>query len=212
MLLVACKEAEPETLDPVQLATQAETPEVALVNDFIEPVGASNNLVEPSIETPLEATVEIFPIESAEGTSEAATALSVSIANGESLALLSGWSGVSIEEIAVHNEMSVSENIYPGQVILIPMDPEDEVAFADAREMFAADRMDRYLLGRGGVVNTELHTVRTGETAWSISKEMLSAPIWVLSWYNSDLDLDNLQIGQEIVLPVLGDSVAFDDE
>ena len=49
--------------------------------------------------------------------------------------------------------------------------------------------------------------VGTGETAWNIARSG-DMPLWVLAWFNQDKDLDRLSIGDELYLPVLGDTIA----
>ena len=50
--------------------------------------------------------------------------------------------------------------------------------------------------------------MQTGDTAWSIAREELGVPTWVLAHYNDTVSMDRLSIGQELIAPVLGDEAA----
>jgi hypothetical protein len=77
----------------------------------------------------------------------------------------------------------------------------------EGRERHRTARLDGYLAARGGTVATDFHAVRTGETAWSIARDMQGIPVWVLEAYNPSVDLDALRPGQSLMVPVLADIV-----
>ena len=47
------------------------------------------------------------------------------------------------------------------------------------------------------------HRVKTGERACGFANVELGVPLWVLSHYNPDVNLDALRIGQELHYPML---------
>jgi len=56
------------------------------------------------------------------------------------------------------------------------------------------------------------HQVHTGDTAWSIVRDAdivgdIKMPLWVLSAFNRDADLDRLRVGQTLYFPIVGDSI-----
>jgi LysM repeat protein len=141
--------------------------------------------------------------------SDESPAWQTEIGAGESLVLLSRWSGSSVEEIGELNQMDVRDSLYPGQRIKLPLADDAQIeAFQDARARGQQDRIDRYLSSRGGLVDVDVHVVRTGETAWQVARDETGIPLWVLASFNQDTDLQNLGIGQPLQVPVLGDTVA----
>jgi hypothetical protein len=64
-----------------------------------------------------------------------------------------------------------------------------------------------WVKSRGGKVGTEYHRVRRGETAQSIAHDHGQMPLWVIETYNPATDLTALQPGQQLLLPLLADSV-----
>ena len=84
--------------------------------------------------------------------------------------------------------------------------------FRSARAVGTQDRLDAYLSSRGGLVDIDEHVVRTDESAWGIAQAQNGLPLWVLSSFNEDLDLDYIGIGQRLSVPVLGDTLASLEE
>ena len=180
--------------------------------------------IEPAIEaapTPSSVihTEPIAPIEIvADVTTEAPAGLfstlpgdpvsDVTVQDGESLALIASWTGVTSEEIASLNDIDVNDALYPGQQLVLPVLAADAVTLE--RVAFTEARLSRYLDRRGGLAGTRTYRVQTGDTAWSIAREELGVPTWVLSHYNGAVSMDRLSIGQELISPVLGDEAAAD--
>lgn len=193
-------------------APQVAPPPLTLVPTPVEPVQDEAPSQAPALASAGEvASVEAHP----------PTTLQITVRPGENLVLLAGWAGTTAEAIASLNAISVTSPIVPGQSLEIPLvvdsggesDLQDEVRLARenlerARERFAQTRWDRYLSRRGGLVGVITHQVETGETAWEIARFQARIPLWVLAAYNRDVDLDHLRIGEELVLPVLGDTLA----
>ena len=132
----------------------------------------------------------------------------ITVRTGENLVGIASVAGVSVEAIVEANGLDARDPLHPGQTLLIPLAGDLAHAFAEARDFARADRLDRYVSGRGGLVGVESHAVRTGETAWAIAKEQAGVPVWVLSAFNPDTSLDSLGIGQRVKVPVFADSVA----
>jgi LysM repeat protein len=136
--------------------------------------------------------------------------MAVLVRSGESLVLISRWSGLSVEAIASRNTLEVSAPVYPGQSLILELGEYESDGFASARQSFQDDRLERYLDRHGGLVGVSPHVVETGETAWRVAKDN-DLPIWVLSAFNSEADLDRLGIGAKLYVPVVGSSVAMNE-
>ena len=134
--------------------------------------------------------------------------VSITVRAGENLVGIAGVAGISVEELVEANGLDARDPLQPGQTLRVPLRGDRAHAFAEARDFARADRLDRYVMGRGGLVGVEAHAVRTGETAWGIAREQAGVPVWVLSAFNPDTSLDALGIGQRVKVPVFADSVA----
>lgn len=135
--------------------------------------------------------------------------LAIEVRTGENLVLLARWADSSVEALAEINGLDPTENLFPGQSMLIPsVDAMSDELIVRTRNDAAQAKLDRYLERRGGLMAVEEHRVRTGETAWGIARDQLGIPTWVLAAYNPESDLESLSIGERLSVPVLADTVA----
>jgi len=131
--------------------------------------------------------------------------IEITVLPGENLSLYAQWTNVSVETISERNGLDVTDNLHPGQRLFLET-TEDKLE--ESREVFVDGRLFRYIDRRGGLAGINSHRVRTGDTAWRISNEVAGVPPWVFAHYNSDVPLDQLRIGQELIIPVFSDTLA----
>ena len=198
-LIIGCNETSTETEETPSNSVQSEemeTVEPAPVEPpETEEEGASNYLLEPmdSIESSASYTTRVV--------------------QGDTLLLISRYSGLSVDEIGEYNGIDVTATIYPGQTLELPFVEEAQVeAFRNARAIGTQDRLEDYLSSRGGLVDVDEYVVRTGESAWGIAQDQHGLPVWVLASFNEDVDLEFIGIGQRLSVPVLGDTLASLEE
>ena len=214
-LLVACGTEPTPTFeplsDPPELATPSLDSDSSTVSS-IAPRIKADATTSPAVAIEPMETIEIVSEDTLEAPAGLFSTLpddpvsDVTVQDGESLALIASWTGVTSEEIASLNDIDVSDALYPGQQLVLPVSAADAVALE--RAAFAEVRLSRFLDRRGGLAGTRTYRVQTGDTAWSIAREELGVPTWVLSHYNDTVSMDRLSIGQELNAPVLGDEAA----
>ncbi len=198
VVLAACGGRVPEDTraaeaDPLALSdrTLAERPSP-------EPGGTDTASPAPVPEPVVVAAAAGVPFEGVE----------ITIRPGENLVGLASVADIPVELLVERNGLDPLVALVPGDSLRVPLSGEAGAAFLDARDFARADRLDRYLSTRGGLVSVESHVVRTGETAWGIARHQAGVPTWVLSAFNPDTNLDRLGIGQRVKVPVFADSVA----
>lgn len=198
------QEADPVALSATTLPMTAPLESIEESADAApEFLAASNTEIDPGLDSSSDSgTAPSVEIEGVE----------ITVRTGETLVGLSSVAGVSVEAIVDANAIDARDPLHPGQELLIPLSGDLAHAFTEARDFARADRLDRYVAGRGGLVGVESYSVRTGETAWGISREQAGVPVWVLAAFNSGTSLDSLGIGQRVKVPVFADSVAAADE
>ncbi|MBW1880801.1 MAG: LysM peptidoglycan-binding domain-containing protein [Deltaproteobacteria bacterium] len=130
-----------------------------------------------------------------------------SLRRGETLDHFARWSGFPVEDIAGFSDLDLDGDYPVGTEILLPAEGEALAEIEVNRDEHWQRRVDGYLSSRGGAVSTEFYSIRTGDSAWGIARDKYSMPIWVLEAYNPSVDLDRLRPGQELLVPVLADTV-----
>ena len=177
--------------------------EMASIDNGVEEATPSPTVVEG--EGPNVADASVEPI-----IEEAVSTLSypsLQLRRGESLAHFARWSGVPVEEIASSSGLELDGEYAVGQEIILPISQESLAEVEKARDTHRVKRVEGYLASRGGSDKSDFYTVKTGDTAWSIAKSQQRLPLWLLESYNPNVDLDKLRPGQELMVPVLSDTV-----
>jgi len=126
---------------------------------------------------------------------------------GETLDHFARWSNSTVEELAEINEIKVRGSLLPGQALILPIEESDLEAFEAKRVADAEAKLARYISKRGGLAGIAAHEVRTGQTAWHISKREAKVPLWVLAAFNTKVNMDALKAGDTIYLPVMGQTL-----
>ena len=204
--LAACSSAQTVS-DAVSVAESVEPPQAPVVatTDTAPPAPADDA---PPEFTELTSTPIIAPLDTTVPRDDEPPTVTFSLRRGETLAHFARWSGLPVELIADRSALGLT-GVYPvGTEVRLPLDPEARAHVELARTEHHVARADGYLDSRGGVAGTDFYTVRTGDTAWSISRNELGIPVWLLETYNPSVDLERLTPGTRLMVPALADTVA----
>lgn len=131
----------------------------------------------------------------------------IKVRSGESLALYGRWIGVNPEEIAKANSLDAYGKLSVGQSLTLELGTLTPQRFEERRMAYRKARLAKYLQKRGGVQSVITHTVRKGETVLGIARRHGRLPLWVMRHYNPDRNLDRLDVGDELRVPVTSDRV-----
>jgi len=134
-------------------------------------------------------------------------AIDIRVRPGESLDHFARWAGVTVEDIASFNEMNVTDPLYPGMGLMLPMEESQRGALETARNADVEQRLARFIDRKGGLAGIAAHQVRTGETGWDIARDVAGVPVWVLAAFNAEKDLGRLSVGETLYLPVMGSTL-----
>jgi LysM repeat protein len=184
-ILVSC------TNPPPARPTAVELTETTLVETVAPELHVAESVPEPPV------AIESEP---------APPSVAIVVRSGESLVLLADFAHVRAEDVADLNGIDVKDALVPGQALQVPATNAED--FTARRDTWLAGKVERYLSRRGGVVGLADRRVGTGETAWFIAREQGRVPMWIVEYYNPDVDLDRLGIGDQLTLPVFADTVA----
>lgn len=207
--LVACDRtpADTETLELAEVATTA-----PVLDDTDVPAVADADDIGPIASAPTESV----PDESAaveEVPAEESLTVRFTLRHGETLHHYARWAGLPVETIADASDLDLSGSYAAGATVVVPItDEEDGATVSKARDAHHSKMAEGYLASRGGAIDAELVTVRTGDSATRIARDQQGIPLWLLQTYNPSVDLDRLRPGQELLVPVLADIVVDADQ
>ena len=124
---------------------------------------------------------------------------------GETRTDFARWSGQPVDAIAA----SSPDELQVGGTVRLALDDAGVRRVERAREAHHAAVVDRWLDRHGGKVGLEVHEVGRGETASAIARAHRGMPLLVVARYNAGTDLDRLEVGQRLVLPVTADQAGI---
>ena len=137
--------------------------------------------------------------------------IEVRVRHGESLYLLARWSGVAIEALEEMNGIDLGHPLKGGQSLIIPMTREQTDRLEAARDLFANERKDAYIAGRGGLVEVQTYRLKTGDTVWTVARRHGRLPTWLIKAFNPGVNINRVRIGQRVFIPIVGDMVTPDE-
>lgn len=215
LLATACSLPEPTSsgLEPLATAPIADTdagrtkpvdvPDASLGEDSLlalsEPVLDEFGGLEAEVEAPFEAH-------------PAPATGSYELRRGESIAHFARWAELPVETVAETSGLDLLEALPVGTEILVPADTELQSRIEVRRTAHHHRRAEGYLESRGGNLGTEFYTVQTGDTAWSIASNEVGVPVWLIETFNPAVDLDRLRPGQDLMVPIVADTVVELDD
>jgi len=142
----------------------------------------------------------------------------VTVRHAENLVSLAELAKTSVDEIASINALDDFDALRPGDELQLPI--PDSVGsveedgfiglFEEDRIAARQVRVDRFESQKGGVVGVESYRVKTGDNAWTLATKEFEVPLWVLSHYNPDVNMESLRIGQQIQFPSLAANLEQD--
>ena len=200
--LFACG-SEPEataSIEPVELAPVEDLDTIEEIAEV--EVTASDQMASIDLEIVLDSEL------TAPEPPEAPETYEIAVRSGENLVLIADWGDVSVEDLLATNDgLDPADPVFPGQTLQMPGGEEESIAYVAERQAFVDAKLERYMNRRGGLVGVDEHRVQTGDTAWGLASEVAEVPMWVLAEFNRKGDLDQLRIGDRVMLPVLGDTI-----
>ena len=210
-------EPEPEKSSPPP-AIEESTTELALIDDLLPPAAVlpDNQQLEAAVSIEEQEAEAIDPeldvTESNEQLVEALSAdpsdytvasnNSVEIQASETLGHYAEWLGIRAWDIRRLNGMAYRDPVIIGERLQLDFSRINIAEFERARREFHST-LQREFFASYRIQDVETYSVRRGDNIGGIARERYSTPIWLLRQYNPTLDFNRIQIGQEIVFPLL---------
>ncbi len=122
----------------------------------------------------------------------------------ETLGHFAEWLDVPIRNLRRINRLAYGTPIRMGQALWLSFENVTPEEFHRRRiEYHQGIEEDFYRNFR--IQGEDTYTVRRGDNIWVICNRRFEMPTWLLKKYNPDINLAELRIGQEIVVPVVED-------
>ena len=211
------QEAGPEVASTAQGSTAAPE-QLALVEEMLPPAAVlpdDQELDSPVTEEEGEAVAldpELDVTESNEQLTDQLTAdpsdysvasdNSVEIQASETLGHYADWLGIRAWDLRRLNGMAFRDPVIIGDRLTLDFSQVNIAEFELKRRDFHSSLQQEFF-SNYRIQNVETYQIRRGDNIGVIARNRYSTPIWLLRQYNPELDFNRIQIGQEVVFPVL---------
>jgi membrane-bound lytic murein transglycosylase D len=120
----------------------------------------------------------------------------------ETLSHYAEWSRQSIKALRRMNRIGKRGGIVVHDKIRVSFSKTRPGNFEEKRQEYhkaiQEDFFNNYEISK-----LAIRSVEKGETLWEICNEIYTIPLWLLSSYNADKDINSLSVGEPIVIPVI---------
>ncbi len=127
---------------------------------------------------------------------------SVEIQASETLGHYADWLGIRAWDLRRLNGMAFRDPVIIGDRLTLDFSRVNIAEFELKRRDFHSSLQQEFF-SNYRIQNVETYQVQRGDNIGVIARNRYSTPIWLLRQYNPELDFNRIQIGQEIVFPVL---------
>lgn len=121
----------------------------------------------------------------------------------ETIGHYSYWSGVSVTKILRLNGWSRRKPIHLGQKVKVPLSRVTPEKFQNRRYEYHLSLFEDFF-STYSVKKLDIVVVQKGQSLWTICNDDYDIPVWLVHLYNQGAPLDNLQPGQVLNVPVVG--------
>ncbi|MEQ8954245.1 MAG: LysM domain-containing protein, partial [Gammaproteobacteria bacterium] len=127
---------------------------------------------------------------------------SIEIQASETLGHYADWLGLRAWDIRRLNGMVYSDPIIIGDRLTLDFSRVNIAEFELKRQQFHSDLQSEFFASYR-IQDVETYSVNRSDNVGTIARNRYSTPIWLLRQYNPELDFSRIQIGQDIVFPLL---------
>ncbi|MCY4356630.1 MAG: LysM peptidoglycan-binding domain-containing protein [Gammaproteobacteria bacterium] len=188
---------EQENLPPAAVLLDNQQLEVSVTREELEAEAIDP---EQDISESNEQLVEVLSADPSDYT--VASNNSIEIQASETLGHYAEWLGIRAWDIRRLNGMAYRDPVIVGKRLRLDFSKVSIVEFERARRDFHSTLQQEFFANYR-IRDVETYNVRSGDNLGTIARERYSTPVWLLRQYNPELDLDRIQIGQQVVLPLV---------
>ncbi len=127
---------------------------------------------------------------------------SIEIQASETLGHYADWLGLRAIDLRRTNRMSSSQPVVIGQRLTLDFSKVSVKAFEVNRRAFHLQQQKEFF-AEYRIHNVENHKVAANDNISSIARIRYGTPMWLVRQYNPELNYKRVQIGQEIIFPLL---------
>lgn len=126
----------------------------------------------------------------------------IEVQASETLGHYADWLGIRAWDVRRLNAMQFRDPVIIGERLRLAFSEVDIEEFELKRREFHSNLQSQFFASYR-IQGAENYTVRRNDNIGTIARNRYSTPVWLIRQYNPGLDFSRIQIGQEIVFPLL---------
>jgi membrane-bound lytic murein transglycosylase D len=126
----------------------------------------------------------------------------VEVQAAETLGHFAGWLRQKVERLRVLNRLREGQALALGQRLRLDFSQVPAEAFERERTGYHRAMQEEFFAAHR-ITGACDHRVRPGESVWRLAQNTYGVPLWLLRQHNPDLDLEAVQPGATVVIPLI---------
>lgn len=158
---------------------------------------AENKLFKPNVVSPeMVANTENSPNPNALKNN------SITVQPEETLGHYAEWLEIPTQRLRLLNKMRSGKEIHIGQDIKLDFSNVTPEQFLERRGLYHQMIQEEFFQ-HFKIASVSIYQLKAGETIWQVCNEIYSIPLWLLLKYNPALDISQLKVNDEIIIPLI---------
>ncbi len=120
----------------------------------------------------------------------------------ETLSHYAEWALLSVGELQRINKIKGKGGITVHDELRVSFKKTNPDKFEEKRQEYHKAIQEDFF-NNYDIRKLTIRSVEKGETLWEICNDMYTIPLWLLSSYNSDKNINSLSVGEPIVIPII---------
>jgi membrane-bound lytic murein transglycosylase D len=121
----------------------------------------------------------------------------------ETLGHYADWLGIPTQVLRNLNNLRYGQDIQLGQEIKLVFDGVTEKEF-ERKRMEYHRGIEEDFFASWAIDGVLVHKIKSGENIWYLCNQVYEIPYWLVRKYNPNKNLERLNMGDELIIPVVG--------
>ncbi len=126
----------------------------------------------------------------------------VEVQASETLGHFADWLAIRAWDVRRLNNMAYADSVIVGKRLSLDFSKVNSVEFERKRREFHLNLQQEFF-SNYRIQDVEQYQIKRNDNIGAIARKRYSTPIWLLRQYNPALDFNRIQIGQQLVFPLL---------
>jgi membrane-bound lytic murein transglycosylase D len=126
----------------------------------------------------------------------------IEVQAAETLGHFAHWLGIRTQGLRNINSLRYGNPVPVGKRLKLDFSNVPAALFEQRRTAYHCELQEVFFEDYQ-IADTHIHTVKRGESLWTLTYKKYHLPVWLVRQYNPDLDLYEVRPGMKVIIPRL---------